>query len=71
MLGHRDFERGEIAGPGFGDARRDGAVDQAHRQMPDEIDDPRMRPLMGRRDELVQQALDLGPDALKGARRGE
>ena len=49
----------------------DRPVDHRHRQMPEEIDDPRMRPLVARRDELVQQRLDLGPHALQGAHGGE
>ena len=39
--------------------------------MPKQIDDARMRPLVPRRDELVQKPLDLRPHALERAHRGE
>jgi hypothetical protein len=71
MLRHNDFNRCELADPGVGDARGDGAVDNAGRQMPQEIDDARVRPLMTRGDEIVQDPLDLGTHPLQGADRGE
>ncbi len=71
VLGHGDFERGQLADLGVGDAGDQGTVDDSDRQMPQQIDDPRMRPLMARRDQRVQQPLDLGPDALERADGGE
>ena len=71
VLGDRDFEGGKLADLGLGDARHDRPVDDAHGKMPNEIDDARMRPLVPRRHELVQEPLDLGPHALQRAHRGE
>ena len=71
MLGHRDFERGKLADLSVGYAWRDGAVDHRDRQMPQEVDHARMPALVARRQQLVQQPLDLGPHALQGAHRGE
>ena len=71
MLRHNDFNRCELADPGVGDARRDWAVDDPDRQMPQEIDDARMCHLVTRGEELVQDPLDLGTHPLQGADRGE
>ncbi len=71
MLGHRDVERGELADLGVGDARRQRTVDDPGGEVPHQIDDARMRPLMARRGQFVQQPLDLGPHALERADGGK
>ena len=69
MLGHGHFEGGDLADARFGDAGRRGAVDHPLRQVPEQIDHARMGGGVARGHELVQQALDLGPDAAKASRR--
>ena len=56
---------------GIGDARRDLPVDQPLRQMPEQVDHPRMRVGVARRHELVQQALDARAHAFKASGRRE
>ena len=41
------------------------------RQVPQEIDDPRMDRMVTRRHELVEKPLDARADAFEAARRGE
>jgi hypothetical protein len=71
MLRHGDLKRGNVADSRVDDARGDGAVDQADRQVPKEIDDARMCRWLARSEELVEQPLDLGPHALERADGGE
>ncbi len=67
VLGHRHLQRGQLADLGVGDLRDERAVDDAHRQMPQEIHGPGMGPLMAGRHQFVQQGLDARSDALEGA----
>ena len=71
MLGHGHFERGKLADSGIGNARCQRTVDDPDREVPQQIDDARMRPLMARRGQFVQQPLDLGAHALERADGGE
>ena len=71
MLCHRDIEGGQLARTGVGDLGGQRPVDDTHRQVPKEIDDPRLRLLMARGHERVQQAFDPGPHAAKAPGRGE
>ena len=71
VLGDGDFERGEVANASVGDFGCQLAVDDAHRQVPEEIDDSGMGHLVTWGNELVQQAFEFGPDACEAAGRGE
>jgi hypothetical protein len=67
MLRHRDFQRSQLADLDVGNTWRDGAVDDAGRDMPQQIDDAGVRALVARRDQLIERTLDLGPYALERA----
>jgi hypothetical protein len=58
VLGHGDLERGELPDADSGNFRRHMTVDDAYRQMPEEIDHPRMVRRVVQRDQLVQLGLD-------------
>jgi len=71
VLGHRHLERSELADAGIRDPRSDMAIDDALRQMPEEVDHARMGRAVTGRHELVEQGFDPGPDATQAPGRGE
>ena len=71
MFRNRYFQRCELADPALGDAWRDLPVDDALRQVPDEVEHAGMRGGVARRDQLVQQSFDTRPDAFQASGRRE
>jgi hypothetical protein len=71
MLGDSHFEGRERADLSFRDRRHDRPIDEAHRQVPQKVDGPRMGPGKPWSHQFIEQPLDSRADAFQGADRGE